>query len=97
MNEVVLKMTLFCLSETGYSFCQKAINSHSKWLHHLRSNMSEPVWNRHGDRISQQYTDCMVAMTTKLSASMTKYDMYGLIVSILILWMVSRALATHKM
>ncbi|KAK3089470.1 hypothetical protein FSP39_003870 [Pinctada imbricata] len=78
--------------DRAYSLYQRAAKSHSHWLGHLRSNISEPAWNLQGEKIIQQYKDSMVAMTSKLSTSLTSYDMYALTVIVILIWMVFLAL-----
>ncbi|KAJ8307672.1 hypothetical protein KUTeg_014776 [Tegillarca granosa] len=75
--------------EPAFLAYERTLESHRNWMFQMKGNLSSVTFNEVGVRISQQYKDAIVLMSSKLSSSLTQYDMYGLLTSIYCLFVVS--------
>ncbi|KAJ8343991.1 hypothetical protein SKAU_G00313200 [Synaphobranchus kaupii] len=70
--------------EEGYEMFHLAEKSHGNWIKlYLEGNTSE-VLNNLGRKVLRQYLDALKAMSSALSKQLGKYDMYSMIVGMIL-------------
>ncbi|XP_076075722.1 GPI ethanolamine phosphate transferase 2, catalytic subunit-like [Mytilus galloprovincialis] len=71
--------------DKGYQLYTRTHKSFVTWIN---SNMSTAVSLEQGFNLRKQFEDSIKLMSTKVSSSITQYDGYGLVVSIVLLWLI---------
>ncbi|CAC5374469.1 PIGG [Mytilus coruscus] len=71
--------------DKGY---QLYTRTHKSFLTWRNSNISKAVSLEQGLSLRKQFEDSIRLMSSKVSSSITQYDVYGLVVSIVMLWLI---------
>ncbi|XP_060084233.1 GPI ethanolamine phosphate transferase 2-like [Ylistrum balloti] len=81
--------------DEGYLEFQRLSKVHHDWLLSKTSGVPQSIWLSEGDRIGRQYTQAMKTMTRNISSSLTQYDIYSLVISVVTLWLILVTIAVE--
>lgn len=82
MNICVLFLS--SLTEDGYELFRVAEKSHGSWMKlYMDGNTSEVLGNM-GKKVLKQYLEALKAMSSALSKQLGKYDMYSMIMGMIL-------------
>ncbi|KAL8584645.1 hypothetical protein ACOMHN_002374 [Nucella lapillus] len=73
-------------NDPTYHLYQDAVSAHSSWLS-ARNASSPASWEAVGRRVMMGYQDMVRRMSERIGQTSTSYDMYGIAVAIVCLWM----------
>lgn len=79
---------MLTFSDQAYHLYQDSIAAHSSWLS-TKNSSSAASWEAVGTRVLMGYQDAVQRMSQRISQTSTNYDMYGIVVAIVSLSMVS--------
>ena len=79
---------MLTFSDQAYHLYQDSIAAHSSWLS-TKNSSSAASWEAVGTRVLMGYQDAVQRMSQHISQTSTNYDMYGIVIAIVSLSMVS--------